>query len=111
MRCTHPDVLLGEREWRNMTPNELKLAREKYGYIPARLVRVRNDDAAKLTWESLSLDIDVPQHWTTGDPLIRKSYSSRKLDAFHRKLLNSDRDGDLMHGLLSVVFLGLRIWH
>jgi hypothetical protein len=51
-----------------MTPDELKSARESYGYIPARLVRVSDDDAAKLTWKSLKLDMDVPHRWEMGDP-------------------------------------------
>ncbi len=89
-----------------MTPDELKSAREKYGYIPARLVPVSDDGATKLTWKSLKLDIDVPSGWETGDPKIRQKYSSLALDMFHHELLNSERDDKLMHGLLSVVFWG-----
>lgn len=89
-----------------MTPDEFRSARESYAYIPARLVPVSDDGAAKLTWKSLKLDIDVPHDWATGHPKIRKKYSSLRLDMFHHGLLNSDRDDDLMHGLLSVVFWG-----
>jgi hypothetical protein len=102
-RRRHPDA---EREHGNMTPDELKSARESYGYIPARLVRVNDDDAAKLTWKSLKLDMDVPHKWETGDPKIRKRYSSLELDMFHHALLNGAHDEDLIHGLLSVVFWG-----
>ena len=90
-----------------MTPEELKSARERYGYIPARSFRVRDDGIGKLTWKSLKLDIDVPLNWASGDPRIRKRYSSVELDMFHRELLNSDHDVELMHGVLSVVFWGL----
>jgi hypothetical protein len=79
-----------------MTPDELKSARERYGYIPARLVRVSDDGAAKLTWKSLTLDVDVPSNWATGDLIIRKRYSSLELDRFHRELLNSERDEELI---------------
>jgi hypothetical protein len=102
-RRRHPDA---EREHGNMTPDELKSARESYGYIPARLVRVSDDDAAKLTWKSLKLDMDVPHKWETGDPKIRTRYSSLELDMFHHALLNGAHDEDLIHGLLSVVFWG-----
>lgn len=89
-----------------MTPDEFKSARERYTYIPARLVAVSDDGTAKLTWKALKLDVDVPPNWGTGSSKIRKKYSSLKLDEFHHKLLNSERDEDLMHGLLSVVFWG-----
>ena len=89
-----------------MTPEELKSARESYGYIPARLVRVSDDGAAKLTWKSLKLDMDVPHKWQTDDPKIRARYSSLELDIFHHALLNGVHDEDLIHGLLSVVFWG-----
>jgi len=90
----------------NMTPDDLKIARKSYGYIPARLIRVSDDHAAKVTWKSLKLDIDVPHNWATGDPKIRTRYSSQELDTYHDQLLNSERDDDLLLGLLSVVFCG-----
>ena len=90
----------------NMTPDDLKIARKSYGYIPARLIRVSDDHAAKVTWKSLKLDIDVPHNWATGDPKIRTRYSSQELDTYHDQLLNSERDDDLPLGLLSVVFWG-----
>jgi hypothetical protein len=89
-----------------MTPDELKSGREKYTYIPARLVRVSDDSVAKITWKSLTLDVNLPPDWATGDPEIRKRYSSLMLDMFHHNLLNSEHDEDLMHGLLSIVFWG-----
>ena len=36
----------------------------------------------------------------------RSEYSSVELDEFHQRLLLSDDNADLMHGLLSVVFWG-----
>jgi hypothetical protein len=89
-----------------MTPDEFKSARESYACIPARLVPVSDDGAAKLTWKSLKLGIEVPHDWATGLPKIRQKCSSLKLDMFHHGLLNSDRDDDLLHGLLSVAFWG-----
>jgi hypothetical protein len=94
------------REHKNMTPDELKSARESYAYIPARLIPVSDGGSAKLTWKSLKLDMDVPHDWAMGGPEIRQKYSSLKLDMFHHGLLNSERDDELMHGLLSVVFWG-----
>jgi hypothetical protein len=41
-----------------------------------------------------------------GGQSIQSSYASVKLDRFHEKLLNSNDDASLMHGLLSVVFWG-----
>jgi hypothetical protein len=66
-RRRHADA---EREHGNMTPGELKSARKSYGYIPARLVRVSDDDAAKLTWKSLKLDMECR---TNGRRVIPKS--------------------------------------
>jgi hypothetical protein len=40
------------------------------------------------------------------DDTGRARYSSFDLDEFHRLLLNSDNEEELMHGLLSVVFWG-----
>jgi hypothetical protein len=85
--------------------DELKSAREKYRYVPARLVRpVDAGSNAALAWKSLRLVTDVPSNWRNADDTAK--YSSFELDEFHRKLLNSDKDEDLMHGLLSVVFWG-----
>jgi hypothetical protein len=87
--------------------DELKSAREKYRYVPARLVRsVDASSNAALAWKSLRLVTDVPSNWRNADDTTRAKYSSFELDEFHRKLLNSDKDEDLMHGLLSVVFWG-----
>jgi hypothetical protein len=90
--------------------DELKSAREKYRYVPARLVRpVDAGSNAALAWKSLRLVTDVPSNWRNADDTAK--YSSFELDEFHRKLLNSDKDEDLMHGLLSVVFWGFCLWH
>jgi hypothetical protein len=39
----------------NMTPSEIKAAREKYNYVPARLIRAGVSVAADLSWNSLKL--------------------------------------------------------
>jgi hypothetical protein len=52
----------------NMTPQELKSGRERYGYIPARLVRVNDGIAGDITWGPLTLKKDVPQNWQSGGP-------------------------------------------
>jgi hypothetical protein len=46
-----------------VTPSEIKAAREKYNYVPARLIRAGNYVTADLTWKSLNLIIDVPTGW------------------------------------------------
>jgi hypothetical protein len=46
-----------------MTPSEIKAAREKYNYVPARLIRAGDYVTADLTWKSLNLIIDVPTGW------------------------------------------------
>ena len=89
-----------------MTDNELKSAREKYAYIPARLVSVSDDVAGDLTWKSLKLAMNVPSDWHKGGSEVRAKYSSRQLDMFHNKLLTDDDELKLMHGLLSIVFWG-----
>jgi hypothetical protein len=89
-----------------MTPAELKVAREKYAYVPARLVRASNASAAGLSWKSLNLIVDIPIRWATGHKETHSQYSSWQLDEFHRALLQSDNDEDLFHGLLSVIFWG-----
>ncbi len=90
-----------------MKRDELKSAREKYCYVPARLVRSLDTGSnAALAWKSLRLVIEVPPNWRNADDTTRAKYSSFELDEFHRKLLNSRNAEDLMHGLLSVVFWG-----
>jgi hypothetical protein len=88
-----------------MTPSELKAAREKYAYVPARLIRA-SAAAADLRWKSLNLIVDIPKNWDAGHNEIRSQYSSWSLDEFHRALLQSDNEEDLFHALLSVVFWG-----
>jgi hypothetical protein len=89
-----------------MTPFEIKAAREKYNYVPARLVRASVSVAADLSWNSLKLIVDVPTGWDVEPQQTRSQYSSYKLDEFHRDLLQSENEDDLIHGLLSVVFWG-----
>jgi len=89
-----------------MTPAELKAAREKYAYVPARLIRASGAAAAELSWKSLNLIVDIPIKWDAGHKEIRSQYSSWGLDEFHRGLLQSDDEEELFHGLLSVVFWG-----
>ena len=84
----------------------IKLAREKYTYVPARLVRARDAAAANLKWKSLNLIMDIPVKWNAANKEIRSQYSSWDLDEFHRDLLQSDNEEKLIHGLLSVVFWG-----
>jgi len=94
-----------------MTPSEFKAARERYAYVPARLVRVGESEHADLSCFGLRLRKDVPEGWQArlkearlkGQPV---SISSLQLDDFHRGLLRSDDEDDLLHGLLSVVFWG-----
>jgi hypothetical protein len=87
-----------------MTPSEIKAAREKYNYVPARLIRAGVSVAADLSWNSLKLIMDVPKGWDVKHS--RLQYSSYELDEFHRGLLQSEDEDDLIHGLLSVVFWG-----
>ena len=89
----------------DMTPSDLKAAREKYQYIPARLIRAPNNCEVHLNWKSLKLIMDVPKAWDTGQQ-VRSRYSSWELDEFHHGLLQSEDETDLLHGLLSVVFWG-----
>jgi hypothetical protein len=88
----------------NMTLQELKSGRERYGYIPARLLRVDDGIAGDITWGPLTLKKDLPLNWQSGGSAIRSKYSSLALDSFHQTLLNSENDAGLIHGLLSVVF-------
>jgi hypothetical protein len=90
----------------NMTPCEIKAAREKYNYVPARLIRAGDYVAADLTWKSLKLIMNVPAGWDVEHQQTRSQYSSYELDEFHRSLLQSENEEDLIHGLLSVVFWG-----
>jgi hypothetical protein len=90
----------------NMTPSEIKAAREKYNYVPARLVRAGDNVAADLTWSSLKLIMDVPAGWDVQGQQTRSQYSSYEVDEFHRGLLQSENEDDLIHGLLSVAFWG-----
>ena len=89
-----------------MTPSEIKAAREKYSYVPARLIRASDHVAADLSWKSIKLIMDVPKGWDATHLQTRLQYSSCKLDNFHDKLLQSENDDDLVQGLLSVVFWG-----
>jgi len=89
-----------------MTPSEIKAAREKYSYVPARLIRASDHVAADLSWKSIKLIMDVPKGWDATHLQTRLQYSSCKLDNFHGKLLQSENDDDLVQGLLSVVFWG-----
>jgi hypothetical protein len=73
-----------------MTPQELKFGRERYGYIPARVVRVNDGVAGDITWGPLKLKKDVPQNWQWDNPPMRSKYSSTALDDFHQTLLNSE---------------------
>jgi hypothetical protein len=85
---------------------ELKFARDRYRYVPARLVQGVNGGSIGITWKSLILVQDVPPDWQSADATARARYSSFELDEFHRVLLNSNEQEHLMHGLLSVVFWG-----
>lgn len=89
-----------------MTPSEIEAAREKYNYVPARLIRAGDYVAPDLTWKSLKLIMDVPTGWDVEHQKTRSQYSSFELDEFHRGLLQSENEEDLIHGLLSVVFWG-----
>jgi hypothetical protein len=46
-----------------MTPEELKYFRERYAYIPARLVRVSDGGEVRLPWKTLHLKMSVPENW------------------------------------------------
>jgi hypothetical protein len=89
-----------------VTTEKLKAARERYRYIPARLVQSSDAGADALAWQSLRLVMEVPANWRNADDAARARYSSFDLDEFHRALLNSGNDEESMHGLLSVVFWG-----
>jgi hypothetical protein len=89
-----------------VTPSKLKAHRERYAYVPARLVRVGEREDADLSCFGFRLRKYVPEEWQErlkGEPV---SISSLQLDEFHRGLLRSDDENDLLHGLLSVVFWG-----
>ena len=90
----------------NMTPSELKSARETYSYVPARLIRTSDHVAADLSWKSMKLIMYVPKAWDAMHIQIPSQYSSCELDNFHGELLQSEKDEDLVQGLLSVVFWG-----
>ena len=85
---------------------ELKATRETYQYVPARLIRATNDREPDLNWKSLKLVMDIPKGWDSGNHDIRSQYSSIELDEFHYSLLQSEREYELIHGLLSIVFWG-----
>lgn len=89
-----------------MTIDELVKARESYSYIPARLVLAPITDQAAVRLDKVGLKMDVPPGWEKNDRTIWAQYSSIGLDTFHRELLNSQEDGALLHGLLSVTFWG-----
>jgi hypothetical protein len=89
-----------------MTPAEFKIARERYTYVPARLIRVADDEKADRVCFGLRLRGHVPQEWPARASSARVDISSIELDEFHGGLLRSTADDDLLHGLLSVVFWG-----
>lgn len=86
-----------------MNPTELKLSRNEYGYVPARLISAVEGVRPDIEWKSLKLVMDVPTVWTENS---RGPYSSSSLDDFHCSLLHSESDEELFHGLLSTIFWG-----
>jgi hypothetical protein len=84
--------------------DELASNRSAYGYVPARLVKVEQDDCA-IAWGDLKLVacLPNPQDWMAARN--RSNYSSLQLDHFHYALLNGTAE-DRLHGLCSVVFWG-----
>ncbi|MGZ4853224.1 MAG: hypothetical protein ACXV3D_08595, partial [Halobacteriota archaeon] len=88
-----------------MTPEELKFFRERYAYIPARLVRVSDGGEVKLPWKTLHLKMSVPENWNPESADAKSHYSSVALDEFHQALLLNDNEEDILHGLLCV-----RLW-
>jgi hypothetical protein len=62
-----------------MIPDQLKSARESYGYIPARLIRVGDDDEAKLTWKSLKLDMEVLDDTFNGQTVLQAHLGADRL--------------------------------
>jgi hypothetical protein len=84
-----------------MTPSEIKAAREKYNYVPARLIHAGDYVAADLTWKSLKLIMDVPTGWDVEDQQTGSQYSSYELDEFHRGLLQSENEDDLRRVLIN----------
>ena len=89
-----------------MNPAEFKSARETYCYVPARLIRAHDHESPDFHWKSLDLVMDVPDNWAAKYGDARSKYSSIALDEFHRELLRSKDENDLLHGLMSVVFWG-----
>lgn len=80
--------------------------RSSYSYVPAVLRPDLNDSETHLHWGERRLAPDMPEHSEWGLPELRKQHSSRRLDEHHRKLLSSDAEEDVLHGVLSVVFWG-----
>ncbi|TYL91100.1 hypothetical protein FXB40_29820 [Bradyrhizobium rifense] len=87
-----------------MSVGSFDRAREDYEYIPARLVRSDGESDFAISWADLRLRPEVPEEWSLRES--RSDYSSLAQDQFHSRLLNSDADEDLIHGLLSVIFWG-----
>lgn len=102
----HADLALFRRDRQAMTLEELKHFRERYAYIPARLVRVNEGGEVAVPWKDLHLNMSVPENWNLGSSESQSRYSSVDLDEFHRALLSSENDEDILHGALSVVFWG-----
>ena len=81
--------------------------REAYRYPPARLIVSKESRQEELIiWNHIQLCKDAPskEEWNTCD--YRSKQSSVKLDGFHRKLLNSDDDDKMLHGIVSVQYWG-----
>lgn len=90
-----------------MNHNELKLAREKYGYVPAKLTAETSEKVPDIIWDNIRVSAFLPcsaSDWR--NPEVRKNYSSVELDEFHNSLLRSKEEDEILHGLLSVVYWG-----
>lgn len=85
-----------------MQLDQFKAAREKYAYIPAHIRHCLDSELDELAWASRPLVTDIPADW----PSRKHTQSSARLDQFHRRLLQSLDDEDLIQGLISVLFWG-----
>ena len=88
-----------------MTALELMAARSRYNYVPGRLIASTGPETDLSCW-GLRVVHEMPSHVEWNTMAGRSRYASVELDRYHTELLNREPLGDILLGLLSVVFWG-----
>jgi hypothetical protein len=90
-----------------LTNKRLQRAREAYAYPPARVVVAGEMEPADILWPGvvrLRCAAFDSAAWKRGEG--RDDLTSVALDDFHGRLLGSDSDADILHGIASVQYWG-----